>query len=105
MSFYFFNSFPDGTVAGPFDPIIVAVLDIFVRFLVETLQGCVTDGLSFRRVRRTVYKVIESLMIRTIAVILHQIGWFLYQENYPDVAIEKGSIDEVITMMIKGEAI
>ncbi len=28
-----------------------------------------------------------------------------YQENYPDVAIEKGSIDEVITMMIKGEAI
>ncbi len=26
-----------------------------------------------------------------------------YMENYPDVAIEKGNIDEVITMMIKGE--
>lgn len=26
-----------------------------------------------------------------------------YQENYPDVEIEKGTIDEVITMMIRGE--
>ena len=27
-----------------------------------------------------------------------------YQENYPGIAIEKGSIDQVITMMIRGEA-
>ena len=26
-----------------------------------------------------------------------------YMENYPDIAVEKGSIDNVITMMIKGE--
>lgn len=28
-----------------------------------------------------------------------------YQDNYPDIVIEKGSIDEVISMMIKGEAV
>lgn len=28
-----------------------------------------------------------------------------YQENMPEIAIEKGTIDEVITMMIKGEEI
>lgn len=28
-----------------------------------------------------------------------------YLENYPDVAIEQGSIDRVITMMIRGEKI
>lgn len=28
-----------------------------------------------------------------------------YQENTPQIAIEKGSIDEVITMMIRGEAV
>ena len=28
-----------------------------------------------------------------------------YQENMPEFAMEKGSIDEVITMMIKGETI
>lgn len=27
-----------------------------------------------------------------------------YQENYPGIAIEKGNIDQVITMMIRGEA-
>lgn len=27
-----------------------------------------------------------------------------YEENYPDIAIEKGNIDEVIMMMIRGEA-
>ena len=26
-----------------------------------------------------------------------------YIENYPQIAIEKGTIDEVITMMIRGE--
>lgn len=26
-----------------------------------------------------------------------------YQENYPEVEMEKGSIDEVMTMMIRGE--
>ena len=26
-----------------------------------------------------------------------------YMENYPGIAIEKGNIDEVITMMIRGE--
>ena len=26
-----------------------------------------------------------------------------YQENYPDIVVEKGSIDEVILMMIGGE--
>jgi ABC-2 type transport system ATP-binding protein len=26
-----------------------------------------------------------------------------YMENYPQVAIEKGSIDETITMMVRGE--
>ena len=26
-----------------------------------------------------------------------------YLENYPDIAIEKGSIDQIITMMIRGE--
>ena len=26
-----------------------------------------------------------------------------YMENYPGLAIEKGSIDEVMTMMIRGE--
>ena len=26
-----------------------------------------------------------------------------YEENYPDVVIEKGSIDELIMMMIRGE--
>ena len=25
-----------------------------------------------------------------------------YEENYPDIAIEKGNIDEMITMMVKG---
>ena len=25
-----------------------------------------------------------------------------YQENYPQIVIEKGSIDEVLTMMVKG---
>ena len=28
-----------------------------------------------------------------------------YAENYPQLAIERGSVDEVITMMIKGEAL
>ena len=28
-----------------------------------------------------------------------------YEENIPGIAIEKGTIDEVITMMIKGEAV
>lgn len=28
-----------------------------------------------------------------------------YMENYPDIAIEKGSIDEVISMMIRGRAV
>lgn len=28
-----------------------------------------------------------------------------YQENYPEIEIEKGSIDEVLTMMIRGEAL
>lgn len=28
-----------------------------------------------------------------------------YQENYPGIVIEKGTIDEVITMMIKGETL
>lgn len=28
-----------------------------------------------------------------------------YMENYPGLAIERGSVDEVITMMIKGEAL
>ena len=28
-----------------------------------------------------------------------------YTENYPGVAVEKGSVDELITMMIKGEAL
>lgn len=28
-----------------------------------------------------------------------------YAENYPDIAIEKGSIDEVISMMIRGRAV
>lgn len=28
-----------------------------------------------------------------------------YQENMPGIAVEKGSIDEVITMMVKGEAV
>ena len=28
-----------------------------------------------------------------------------YLENYPDLVVEKGSIDEVITMMIRGECI
>lgn len=28
-----------------------------------------------------------------------------YQENYPEIVIEKGSIDELIMMMIRGEAI
>ena len=28
-----------------------------------------------------------------------------YQENYPELPMEKGSIDEVITMMIKGETV
>ena len=27
-----------------------------------------------------------------------------YMENYPEIAIEKGNIDEVIMMMIRGEA-
>jgi ABC-2 type transport system ATP-binding protein len=27
-----------------------------------------------------------------------------YMENYPEIAIEKGGIDELITMMIRGEA-
>ena len=27
-----------------------------------------------------------------------------YAENYPQIAIEKGTIDEVITMMIRGAA-
>ncbi len=26
-----------------------------------------------------------------------------YQENYPDIAVEKGTIDELIMMMIRGE--
>lgn len=26
-----------------------------------------------------------------------------YQENYPDIVIEKGSIDELMMMMIRGE--
>ena len=26
-----------------------------------------------------------------------------YQENYPEIAIEKGNIDELIMMMIRGE--
>ncbi len=26
-----------------------------------------------------------------------------YMENYPDLTVEKGSIDELITMMVKGE--
>ena len=26
-----------------------------------------------------------------------------YEENYPGIVIEKGSIDEMITMMVKGE--
>ena len=28
-----------------------------------------------------------------------------YMENYPDIAIENGSIDEVISMMIRGKAV
>lgn len=28
-----------------------------------------------------------------------------YLENYPQIAVEKGSVDEVITMMIRGEAV
>lgn len=28
-----------------------------------------------------------------------------YLENYPGIVIEKGSVDEVITMMVKGESI
>lgn len=28
-----------------------------------------------------------------------------YQENYPEIEIEKGSIDEVLTMMIRGKAL
>lgn len=28
-----------------------------------------------------------------------------FRENYPDVVVEKGSIDEVITMMVKGERV
>ena len=26
-----------------------------------------------------------------------------YLENYPDLAVEKGSVDEVISMMVRGE--
>ena len=28
-----------------------------------------------------------------------------YQENYPSLAVEKGSVDEVLTMMAKGETL
>lgn len=28
-----------------------------------------------------------------------------YMENYPQIAVEKGSVDEVITMMVKGESL
>ena len=28
-----------------------------------------------------------------------------YAENYPQLAIERGSVDKVITMMIKGEVL
>ena len=28
-----------------------------------------------------------------------------YQENWPQIAVEKGTIDQVMTMMVKGEAI
>ena len=28
-----------------------------------------------------------------------------YLENYPDLAVEKGSVDEVISMMVRGEAL
>ena len=28
-----------------------------------------------------------------------------YMENYPGIAVEKGSIDEVITMMIRGDEV
>ena len=28
-----------------------------------------------------------------------------YTENYPQIAVERGSVDEVITMMIKGEVL
>ena len=28
-----------------------------------------------------------------------------YMENYPNLALEKGNVDEVIAMMVKGEAI
>ena len=26
-----------------------------------------------------------------------------YQENYPDIVVEKGSIDELIMMMVRGD--
>ena len=28
-----------------------------------------------------------------------------YKENYPDLVMEKGTIDEVITLMVRGEAV
>ena len=28
-----------------------------------------------------------------------------YMENYPEIAVERGNIDELITMMVKGEAV
>ena len=27
-----------------------------------------------------------------------------YMENYPEIVVEKGNVDELITMMIRGEA-
>ena len=48
------------------------------------------------------FSVSKSCLLYTSCLTAQKL---FYQENYPEIEIEKGSIDEVLTMMIRGKAL
>ena len=72
-----------GGVRRALQPEKLAVPDGGDALFVEPLQGLVAGGFGFLHVGGTVDKTAEALMVRPVAVILHQVGRILDEKDDP----------------------
>jgi len=81
MLFHLLNSILHSAQWGALHPEVPAALDGLIQALVEAFQGLVAGGFGLFYIRCAVDEVVESLMIRAVAVILDDVGGIFEQKD------------------------
>ena len=80
------------------------------KIVLHEETDCILEEYGFLKISEQEYKVLDKEYLLRVrkesfgySCLTDQKNYYL--ENYPEVVIEKGSVDEVIAMMVKGETL